>query len=605
MDNKYRFFILYPRIAEEEAKEVVDALNYRLCIDYKLWSYAEVEDEEDYFDSVIQPAIENASIVLAMVAKDTNNDFLLKKGCKLASDLGEQQIIPIKIGKGRVKAKDWAFRTDIVDFDDEEERIKFIENMFGWLGLHKEGDFYGSRVTLGTDVDATVTRNDEVIGEASPSQKLVFNLAKGYGEFVVQSGSNWNRYGYSMPSNDGQLEFDATLKDNIMLSNTAVGNLMFDPLIDEQPNWDVTERSDFRLKASSEDKKKRQAIYDSYDRFYRATIRPCPEYDTKDFRHRFLLIILVLVACILFGIFYDGSWFEKIGYPILIFFGFMFLRKLRKRQLDAWNRRKERRMKDEVNEFNLSRWACCLREMNSLLEKHGLDSMKLTNLGTPSAFLHTDVDITGYAQKGYDFHQNKDYGEALKWYRYAAEEGSAFAQNELGNMYYNGEGVPVDYEKAVDWYRLGATQQNKHAQFNLASMYHQGKGVRKDYVVALKWYLRSAEQGYAQAQENAALLIQASRDGVMYDPSLCAKWFGKAAEQGLAVSQYHYGRCLEVGTGVKRNYAEAALWYQKAADQGIPEAMRRLGFMYKKGRGVSADLAESQRWYQLAEKNKA
>ncbi len=605
MDNKKKFFILYPRIAEEEAKSVVDEINYRLGTDYKLWSYAEVDDEEDYFERVIQPEIENSSIILAMVAKDTNNDVLLKKGCKLASDSGEQQIIPIKIGKGRVKAKDWAFRTDFVDFYDEPDRIKFIENMYGWLGLRKEGDIYGSRITLGTDVDATVIRNEEVIGKVSPRKKLVFNLAKGYGEFVVQTGDDWNKYGYTLPTNDDQLEFDATLKDNIMLSNTFSHKLIFDPLIDPQPKWDVTDRSDFRLKASSQDGKKRQAIFNSYERCYKATIRPCPEYDTKEFRHRFLLIILVIVFCILFGIFFDGAWYENIGYPILIFVGFMILRKIRKKQLKAWNRRKERKMKEEFNDFNLSRWTTCLREMNTLLESHGLESMKLSNLGTPAQFIHTDVDINGYYQKGADFHEKKNYEEALKWYRLAAEEGSDYAQNALGNMYSTGDGVPMDYERAVDWYRLAATQSNMYAQYNLASMYHKGQGVRKDLQVALKWYLRSAEHGYAQAQENAALLIKASKDGVEYNANACAKWFGKAAAQGLPVSQYHYGQCLENGRGVKRDYAQAVDWYLKAAEGGVTDAMRRLGYMFKKGRGVSADLAMSQKWYNLAEKNKA
>ena len=604
MDKK-SFFILYPRIAEAEAKAVVDEINYRLCIDYQLWSYAEVDDEEEYFERVIQPEIENTRLVLAIVAKDTNNDFLLKKGCKLASDLGEQQIIPIKIGKGRVKAKDWAFRTDFVDFDDEEERIKFIENMFGWLGLRKEGDMYGSRVTLGSDVSATVTRNDEVIGKVSPNQKLVFNLAKGNGEFVLQTGQNWNKYAYHLPNNDDQLEFDATLKDNIKLSNTFGDKLIFDPMIDEQPKWDVTDRTDFRLRASSEDGKKRNAIFNSYERCYKATLRPCPEYDTKEFRNRGYLVLLVLLFSVLFGVFYDGEWYENMGYPILIFLGFLILRKIRKKQLRSWNRRKERKMKEEVDDFNRSRWAKCLTDMNSLLECHGLESMKLSNLGTPSQFIRTDVDIVGYAQKGYDFHEQKNYEEALRWYRYAAQEGSDYAQNALGNMYFFGEGVPVDYDKAVYWYRMAATQYNKYGQYNLASMYHKGNGVRKDYIVALKWYLRAAEQGHAQAQENAALLLKEGKDGVQRNSSLSAKWFGKAAEQGLAVSQYNYGQCLEYGRGVRRDYNAAFEWYSKAAELGVPDAMRRLGYMYKKGRGVPVSLEESQKWYALAEKNKA
>ena len=42
----------------------------------------------------------------------------------------------------------------------------------------------------------------------------------------------------------------------------------------------------------------------------------------------------------------------------------------------------------------------------------------------------------------------KDYGEAVKWYTKAAQQGHAFAQNDLGMMYENGEGVEKDYGEA-------------------------------------------------------------------------------------------------------------------------------------------------------------
>ncbi len=35
----------------------------------------------------------------------------------------------------------------------------------------------------------------------------------------------------------------------------------------------------------------------------------------------------------------------------------------------------------------------------------------------------------------------------------AAEQGEAVAQNNLGVVYSNGEGVPVDYVEAIKWYR--------------------------------------------------------------------------------------------------------------------------------------------------------
>ena len=48
----------------------------------------------------------------------------------------------------------------------------------------------------------------------------------------------------------------------------------------------------------------------------------------------------------------------------------------------------------------------------------------------------------------------KDDAEAVRWYRLAAEQGYAGAQNNLGLMYANGEGVLKDAAEAVRWYRL-------------------------------------------------------------------------------------------------------------------------------------------------------
>jgi TPR repeat protein len=50
----------------------------------------------------------------------------------------------------------------------------------------------------------------------------------------------------------------------------------------------------------------------------------------------------------------------------------------------------------------------------------------------------------------------KDYKEAVKWYRKAAEQGNAAGQYNLGLMYRIGRGVPKDYVAAYAWYRLAA-----------------------------------------------------------------------------------------------------------------------------------------------------
>ena len=50
----------------------------------------------------------------------------------------------------------------------------------------------------------------------------------------------------------------------------------------------------------------------------------------------------------------------------------------------------------------------------------------------------------------------KDYAEALKWYRAAAEQGSPQAQGKLGRMYADGRGAPQNHAEAYVWLSVAA-----------------------------------------------------------------------------------------------------------------------------------------------------
>ena len=64
-----------------------------------------------------------------------------------------------------------------------------------------------------------------------------------------------------------------------------------------------------------------------------------------------------------------------------------------------------------------------------------------------------------------------DYAQAVYWYRKAADQGNAAAQNSLGFMYVNGRGgLAQDDVQAVYWYRKAADQGNAEAQTNLGVM---------------------------------------------------------------------------------------------------------------------------------------
>jgi uncharacterized protein len=75
----------------------------------------------------------------------------------------------------------------------------------------------------------------------------------------------------------------------------------------------------------------------------------------------------------------------------------------------------------------------------------------------------------------------------MKWYRMAAEQGLAQAQNNLGVAYYKGEGVPQDYAESMKWYRMAAEQGHAGAQCILGISYSDGQGVPQDYLLAYFW----------------------------------------------------------------------------------------------------------------------
>ena len=59
----------------------------------------------------------------------------------------------------------------------------------------------------------------------------------------------------------------------------------------------------------------------------------------------------------------------------------------------------------------------------------------------------------------------------MKWCRKAAEQGVAVAQFNLGDFYYEGEGVEQSYTEAVIWYRKAAEQGDADAQISLGECY--------------------------------------------------------------------------------------------------------------------------------------
>ena|GEM_PF-3572907 len=165
-----------------------------------------------------------------------------------------------------------------------------------------------------------------------------------------------------------------------------------------------------------------------------------------------------------------------------------------------------------------------------------------------------------------DFHNSEHwrYTQAAFWYRKAADQGDADAQDALGVLYDDGRGVPQDYAEAAFWYRKAADQGDADAQDALGVLYDDGRGVPQDYAEAALWYRKAAEQGNSSAEFILGYLYLDGH-GVPQDATEAAAWFRKAAEQGDAAAQTSLGLMYAKGQGVPRDYAEAYFWYDLVA----------------------------------------
>jgi TPR repeat protein len=133
----------------------------------------------------------------------------------------------------------------------------------------------------------------------------------------------------------------------------------------------------------------------------------------------------------------------------------------------------------------------------------------------------------GPLEDGVAAYDGGDYATALRLMRPLAEQGNADAQNHLGQMYRQGQGVPQDYAAAMKWYRKAAEQGYIPGQINLANMYEWDQGVQ-DRAAAASWYRKAAEQGDARAQLELGLMYDFGW-GVPRDYVLAHMWLNLSA----------------------------------------------------------------------------
>ena len=123
----------------------------------------------------------------------------------------------------------------------------------------------------------------------------------------------------------------------------------------------------------------------------------------------------------------------------------------------------------------------------------------------------------------------------------------------LGGMYEFGEGVAEDPGQAVLWYRKAAEQGNKAAQVSLRWSYFSG---------CLKYHDGVFEDHSIFEDDQRAMMCR------------------KTAERGISGAQAELGLMYAYGAGVPQDIVQAYAWWNLAAAQGhrtAEEDLARIG----------------------------
>lgn len=155
---------------------------------------------------------------------------------------------------------------------------------------------------------------------------------------------------------------------------------------------------------------------------------------------------------------------------------------------------------DPANANDLSYWmARDLIERGDLSK--GLEMLRsAANSGHPFA-MH---DLALHLRHTGD---QRSLAEAAHWYRLAAEVGGigfAGSQNNLGDMYENGHGLPKSPGDAIYWYVRSAMQGEPTAYLSLGLCFADGVGVQIDPIEAAFWLLLAVRDLHEGSNRNDA-----------------------------------------------------------------------------------------------------
>ncbi len=164
----------------------------------------------------------------------------------------------------------------------------------------------------------------------------------------------------------------------------------------------------------------------------------------------------------------------------------------------------------------------------------------------------------------------------------AAEAGNIEAQNQLGMVYANGNGVELNYKEAFIWIKKAADGGHIQSLRTLSWLYANGFGIEQNDEKAQETSIILAELGDAKDQYFLASLYQSGLYGMQPDSEKMISWYYKSAQQHYARAQYALAKIIMKGVDIKSNDEMAFQWLSLANMNGHKKADEELKNLIQK-----------------------
>lgn len=181
----------------------------------------------------------------------------------------------------------------------------------------------------------------------------------------------------------------------------------------------------------------------------------------------------------------------------------------------------------------------------------------------------------------------KDYKEAVRWTRLAADQGNAAALDNLGFHYFQGWGVPQDFDVALGYFKAAAKHGSSWGAYNAGRCAFGGQGMEQNYDEALAWWKKAADLGHPMGAMHLAMMYAAG-DGVAKDDKQAIDWCKQAAKLGSTDARVLHGELLFR----QKHYDEAHRLWKEAADKKseAAEALLQIESLRREGSQPGKDV---------------